>query len=200
MKDREFPRTAPLYVIGAVLTLLGCLAFATPSVAGKWVVAMLGVVLLIAGIIQLIAGWWAERLSQRISPMIIGLVSTVSGAGLLAHPLIGSEMVILVMSIFFVASGIWKVVNAFSYRPAKGWLCLFISGVIACALGYWMYMYRQAPEQDLKIIGFLAGLDFLLTGMSVLAVAITVRQLMAVVQNAAEQVTDTPQPDQPLVD
>ena len=42
MKDREFPRTAPLYVIGAVLTLLGCLAFATPSVAGKWVVAMLG--------------------------------------------------------------------------------------------------------------------------------------------------------------
>jgi len=198
MKDREFPRIAPLYVIGAVLTLLGCLAFATPSVAGTWVVGMLGVVLLIAGIIQLITVWWAERLSQRISPMIIGLVSTVSGVGLLAHPLIGSKMVILVMSIFFVASGIWKIVNAFSYRPAKGWLFLFISGLIACALGYWMY--TQTPDQDLKIIGFLAGVDFLLTGMSMLAVAITVRQLMAVVENASEQVSETQNPDQPLVD
>lgn len=198
MKDRDFPRTAPLYGLGAVLTLLGCLAFATPSVAGTWVVAMLGVVLSIAGIIQLITGWWAERMSQKISPMIIGLVSTISGVGLLAQPLIGSEMVILVMSIFFVASGTWKIVNAFSYRPAKGWLCMLISGVIACTLGYWMY--TQTPDQDLKIIGYLAGLDFLLTGMSMLAVAITVRQLMAVIGDTAEQATETQNSDKPLLD
>ena len=198
MKDREFPRTAPLYVIGAVLTLLGCLAFATPSVAGTWVVGVLGVVLLIAGIMQLITGWWAERLSQKISPMIIGLVSTVSGVGLLTEPWIGSKMVILVMSIFFVASGVWKIVNAFSYRPAKGWLFLFISGVVACGLGYWMY--TRTPEQALEIIGYLAGIDFLLTGISMLAVAITVRQLMAVVGDASEQVTETQNPDKPLVD
>ena len=104
------------------------------------------------------------------------------------------------MSIFFAASGIWKIVNAFTYRPAKGWLFLLISGVIACALGYWMYTYHLTPDQDLKIIGYLAGLDFLLTGMSMLAVAITVRQLMAVVQNATEQVTETQNSDKPLVD
>ena len=91
MKDREFPRTMPLFLLGSVLTLLGCLAFAAPSVAGTWVVGVIGIVLLIAGIIQLATAWWAERWSQKLSPVIIGLVSTISGLGLLAETWIGSN-------------------------------------------------------------------------------------------------------------
>ncbi len=198
MKDREFPRTMPLFLLGSVLTLLGCLAFAAPSVAGTWVVGVIGVVLLIAGIIQLVTAWWAERWSQKISPVIIGLVSTISGLGLLAETWIGAALVIWVMSIFFVASGIWKLITAFSYRPAKGWLLLFFSGLIAVGLGYWMF--TRTGEEDLEIIGLLAGIDFLLTGISMLSVAITVRQLMAIVQDKAEQLTETPNPkDEPLV-
>jgi len=198
MKDREFPRTMPLFLLGSVLTLLGCLAFAAPSVAGTWVVGVIGIVLLIAGIIQLVTAWWAERWSQKLSPVIIGLVSTISGLGLLAETWIGATLVIWVMSIFFVASGIWKLITAFSYRPAKGWLLLFFSGLIAVGLGYWMF--RRSGEEDLEIIGLLAGIDFLLTGISMLAVAITVRQLMAIVQDKAEQLTETPNPeDEPLV-
>ena len=198
MKDREFPRTMPLFLLGSALTLLGCLSFAAPSVAGTWVVGVIGVVLLIAGIIQLVTGWWAERWSQKLSPMIIGLVSTVSGLGLLAERWIGPTMVIWVMSIFFVAGGVWKLITAFSYRPAKGWLLLFFSGLIAVGLGYWMF--TRTNEQALEIIGLLAGIDFLLTGISMLAVAITVRQLMAIVQDKAEQLTETPNPeDEPLV-
>ena len=196
MTDRQFPRTAPLYLIGTVLTLLGCLSFAAPSVAGTWVIGMLGVVLLIAGITQLITFWWAERRLQKISPLIIGLVSVVSGGGLLTEPWIGSKMVILVMSIFFVISGIWKIINAFSYRPAKGWLVLLVSGVIACILGYWLY--TRTPEEALDIVGILAGIDFFLTGISMLAVAITVRQLTAVLEDRVKQTTDTSTVDEPL--
>ncbi len=196
MTDRQFPRTAPLYLIGTVLTLLGCLSFAAPSVAGTWVIGMLGVVLLIAGITQLITFWWAERRLQKISPLIIGLVSVVSGGGLLTEPWIGSKMVILVMSIFFVISGIWKIINAFSYRPAKGWLVLLVSGVIACILGYWLY--TRTPEEALDIVGILAGIDFFLTGISMLAVAITVRQLTAMLEDRVKQTTDTSTVDEPL--
>ena len=198
MKDREFPRTMPLFLLGSVLTLLGCLAFAAPSVAGTWVIGVIGVVLLIAGIVQLMTAWWAERWSQKISPLIIGTVSTVSALGLLAEPWIGSKMVILVMSFFFVAGGIWKIITAFSYRPAKGWLLLFFSGLIAVVLGYWMF--TRTGEEALDILGMLAGIDFFLTGISILAVAITVRQLMAIVQDSAKQLTDTPNSeDEPLV-
>lgn len=196
MTDRQFPRTAPLYLIGTVLTLLGCLSFAAPSVAGTWVIGMLGVVLLIAGITQLITFWWAERRLQKISPLVIGLVSVVSGGGLLTEPWIGSKMVILVMSIFFVISGIWKIINAFSYRPAKGWLVLLVSGVIACILGYWLY--TRTPEEALDIVGILAGIDFFLTGISMLAVAITVRQLTAMLEDRVKQTTDTSTVDEPL--
>ena len=164
----------------------------------NWVIGVIGVVLLIAGIIQLLTGWWAERWSQKISPIIIGLVSTVSGIGLLTEPWIGSKMVILVMSIFFVAGGVWKMVTAFSYRPAKGWLLLFFSGVIAVGLGYWMY--TRTGEEALEIIGILAGIDFLLTGISMLAIAITVRQLIAIGKDASKQASQNQNSDTPLVD
>ncbi|MCH1439770.1 MAG: DUF308 domain-containing protein [Rubripirellula sp.] len=198
MKDREFPRTMPLFLLGSVLTLMGCLSFAAPIVAGTWVIGVIGIVLLIAGVIQLVTAWWAERWTQKLSPVIIGLVSTISGVGLLSERWIGATMIIWVMSVFFVAGGIWKVITAFSYRPAKGWLLLFFSGLTGLGLGYWMF--NQTGEEDLKIIGILAGIDFLLTGISMLAVAITVRQLMAVVQDKAEQLTETSNPeDEPLI-
>ncbi len=196
MTDRQFPRLAPLYLIGIVLTLLGCLSIAAPSVAGTWVIGMLGVVLLIAGITQLITFWWAERRLQKISPLIIGLVSVVSGVGLLTEPWIGSKMVILVMSVFLTISGIWKIIIAFSYRPAKGWLILLVSGGIACLLGYWLY--TRTPEEALDIIGILAGIDFFLTGISMLAVAITVRQLTAILEDRVKQTTATSTVDEAL--
>lgn len=105
-------------------------------------------------------------------------------------------MVILVMSVFFTISGIWKIIIAFSYRPAKGWLILLVSGGIACLLGYWLY--TRTPEEALDIIGILAGIDFFLTGISMLAVAITVRQLTAILEDRVKQTTDTSTVDEAL--
>ena len=198
MKDRKLPRTMPLFLMGGVLTALGCLAIATPSLAGTWVVAVIGVTLLIAGVIQILTGWWAENWSSKLPAMIIGLVSTVCGAGLLAEPFIGSAMIVWVMSIFFLVGGCWKMITAFSYRPAKGWILFFLSGLIALGLGY--VMFQQTPENDLKIIGFLAGIDFLLTGMSILAVAFTIRQLQAALQHTAAQIANRQDSDVPLTD
>ena len=199
MKDRELPRTMPLFLMGSVLTVLGFLAIATPSLAGTWVVAVIGVTLLIAGVIQLLTGWWAENLSSKVPAMIIGLVSTVCGVGLLAAPYIESaSMIVWVMSIFFVVGGCWKMITAFSYRPAKGWILFFLSGVIALALGY--FMFQQTPDNYLKIIGYLAGIDFLLTGMSILAVAFTIRQLKATLQQTAEPNTNKQDSDVLLTD
>ena len=189
----------PLFLMGSVLTVLGSLAIATPSLAGTWVVAVIGVTLLITGVIQLLTGWWAENLSSKVPAMIIGIVSTVCGVGLVAEPYIKSaSMIVWVMSIFFVVGGCWKMITAFSYRPAKGWILFFLSGVIALALGY--FMFQQTPENDLKIIGFLAGIDFLLTGMSILAVAFTMRQLKASLRQTAEPITDRKDPDLPLTE
>ena len=62
------------------------------------------------------------------------------------------------------------------------------------------WMYKRTGEEALEIIGILAGIDFLLTGISLLAVAITVRQLMAVVKDKAKQISETQPPeDEPLV-
>ena len=107
-------------------------------------------------------------------------------------------MIVYVMSIFFLAGGCWKMLTAFSYRPAKGWILFFLSGLIALALGW--VMFQQTPTDDLKIIGFLAGIDFLLTGMSILAVAFTIRQLQTALQQTAEPVTNGKNSDVPLTD
>jgi len=76
---------------------------------------------------------------------------------------------------FFVAEGIWKIIASFSYRPATGWLFMLLSGVLALILG--VMIWRQWPLSGLWAVGILVGVDLLSTGVSMIALAATMKSL-----------------------
>jgi uncharacterized membrane protein HdeD (DUF308 family) len=79
------------------------------------------------------------------------------------------------MAIFFAVEGIWKIFASFRYRPASGWLALFASGIVALVLG--LIIWRQWPISGLWAIGVLVGVNLVMTGISMIAIAMTVRRL-----------------------
>jgi uncharacterized membrane protein HdeD (DUF308 family) len=85
------------------------------------------------------------------------------------------KLIALLLAIFFVMEGIWKIIASFSYRPASGWLLMLASGVIALVLG--LLIGRQWPLSGLWAIGVLVGVDLLMTGISMVVLASTVRRI-----------------------
>ncbi|MEE2936902.1 MAG: hypothetical protein VYA84_13025 [Planctomycetota bacterium] len=68
-------------------------------------------------------------------PLVLGLITTLAGLGVLGHPLLGLESLTLLLTAFFVVAGLWKMIASFGYRLATGWLAMLFSGVITLALG-----------------------------------------------------------------
>jgi len=159
---------------GIVLAIFGVIAIATPAVAGTAVVMVIGVVLLVAGVVQFVQGFCEESWSSKLLTMVLGLLAVVCGIGVLGHPILGLTFLTLLLAIFFVVEGIWKIIASFSFRPASGWLFMLASGILGLVLG--AIIWSQWPVSGLWAVGILVGVDLLVTGISMIALAMTVRR------------------------
>jgi len=182
MTNHDMPDTTSLTLLGVLLVIFGVLAIATPAVAGTAVVMVIGAMLLVAGVAQIVSGMRSEGWSSKLPPLILGVLTSLCGLGLLGEPWIGMKYIALLLAIFFAMEGIWKIIASFSYRPASGWLALLASGIIAIVLG--ILIWQEWPVSGLWAVGVLVGVDLLMTGISMVTVAATVRRLKSFEEKA----------------
>lgn len=176
VSEQNKPNATLITVMGITLIILGILAIGTPLVAGKAVVIAIGIMLLLAGVVQVVSGLRSEGWSHKLPPLILGVVTILAGIGLLGHQIMALTFLTLLLAIFFVVEGLWKIFASFSYRPAAGWVAFLFSGVLTLFLGALIWM--QWPVSGLWAVGVLVGVDLMMTGISLLALASTVRQLV----------------------
>ncbi len=181
MADQAMPDTKSLTIMGVLLILFGIVAITTPAVAGKAVVIVIGVALLCVGVAQVVAGFKAEGWSQKLPPLLLGGFAVLCGACLLIEPIHGMLSIALLMAIFFVVEGAWKIFASFSYRPASGWLMMLASGFIALLLG--LMIWKQWPLSGLWAVGIFVGVDMITSGVSMIAVASTAKRIAKAVSS-----------------
>lgn len=172
-------------LMGLVLAVLGILALASPAIAGTAVVYVIGGMLLLAGLFQVFAAWRSEGWADKVIPAIMGVLTVLAGAAVLAHPILGLKFLALMLAIFFIVDGVWKIVASFSYRPAPGWLAVLLSGVVALALGG--MIWKQWPLEGENAVGILVGVDLLATGIAFLILGMSIRNMKRMLQEAARE-------------
>ena len=172
MNNTNSAEAYPLMMTGIVLAIFGLIAIASPAVAGTAVVIVIGALLVAAGVVEVIQGVRAKSWSNRVGPLLFGAIAILCGLGVLGHPLLGLSFLTLLLIVYFVTGGIAKIVSSFCYRPISGWLMMLGSGLISLLLG--AIIWRQWPVSGLWAVGVLVGIDLLLTGVSMFALAATV--------------------------
>ncbi len=188
MPVERLPKGNRLLLTGVVLAVLGLVAMVSPSVAGNAVVYIIGGLLLVTGLIQLFTGWREESTTSKLTNVIQGAIVGVAGGAVLAHPFYGLAALSLVLAIFFLVAGIWKIATSFTYRPAAGWLALLASGALDFVLG-WM-IWRQWPMSGLWAIGILVGVDLLSTGLALIALAFTWKKVVRAVSETTDVIKE----------
>lgn len=173
-----------LMLVGIIAVVLGVLALVNSFVAGTWVAIIIGSLLLVHGIVQLFHGWRAEEYSHRFGYFGLGGLTAISGACVLANPYIGLKALTIVMTIFFVVEGAWKIYYAWSYRATRGWLAVLLSGVLTLLLG--LSIWSQWPFSAMYAVGILVGVDLVFTGVSLILLAMTVSAFTAVAEEKLE--------------
>jgi len=172
MNGNELPRTGHLLVTGIVSSLLGIIAIATPALAGKAVVIVIGAALLCAGIVQIVQGFRADSWSAKLPPFVLGVLTGLFALAVLAHPLLGLKFLTLLLAAYFIVMGVSKIVASFSFRADSGWLLMLGSGLVSLLLGGLIWM--QWPLSGMWAVGVLVGVDLLISGISMIALATTI--------------------------
>jgi len=173
--DMAFPAGRSLRTVGITLVIVGVLSILAPAVAGSAVVMIIGILVLVVGAVQIMHGLGQESSARKALPLILGTITAAAGLALIARPYIGLGILSLVMAFFFVACGVWKMLVAIQSRAAAGWIWMFVSGTVSLALGY--MIWSQWPVSGLWAIGVLIGVEFVLTGSAMLAIAATLKQI-----------------------
>ncbi len=171
---RRMPWKTILF-IGIALIILGTLMIALPFLATLAVELVLGTLLLVGGIVQTF-----ELLRKHRAPgfgwrLLIAILYAITGLLLLIYPWTGIITLTLILSGFFLAEGLVKIVWSFQLRkrPNSGWGWVLFSGIIALILGF--LIWSEWPLSSFWVIGLLAGIDLLFSGWALVMIALAFR-------------------------
>jgi uncharacterized membrane protein HdeD (DUF308 family) len=161
-------------VLGGVLVALGIIALGSVVIASLAAAVAIGIVLLLAGVGEVIGAFWCRGWSGFFLELLSGVLSIVVGLLFLRAPLNALAALTLLIACFLMVGGIFKIVAALSYRfAAWGWS--LASGIIDVILG--VMIWQEWPASALWVIGLFVGINLLFRGINWIALGLALRAL-----------------------
>ncbi len=162
--------------LGIALVVLGVLAIIDESTATLASIYALGIIILLAGLVQIVAAFQSRNAGHIILYLLFGALEIFVGVSLIRYPLAGTLTVTLVLSVYLMFAGIFRVIYAlWAQFPQHGWAVF--SGIIAIVLG--VLLWLQWPFSALWFIGFAVGVNFIFSGIAWCGMALRLKALPA---------------------
>jgi uncharacterized membrane protein HdeD (DUF308 family) len=161
-----------LVFLGAALIVAGCVAISYPVLATLTTVEVFGYLLIAAGVVGVVSVFWTEGWGGRFLHLFGGLVYLFMGTVIVERPGLGAAGYTLMLAVFFVVTGLFRVAFAVTNR-FTGWGWALASGLITFALG--VMIWRQLPASALWVIGTFIGVELIFNGVSLVMLGLTLR-------------------------
>jgi uncharacterized membrane protein HdeD (DUF308 family) len=162
-----------LLAFGILMIILGVFAIGAPVVATIAVQFALGWILVIGGVAEGIHAFMAKGWRGFLFELLSAILYLVVGVLLLVNPVGGALALTVVLAVFLIVEGIFKIVMALRVRDHGGWGWLLASGILSLGLGF--LIWAEWPASGLWIIGLLVGIQLLFTGWSLVMLALAAR-------------------------
>jgi len=167
--------------LGLAMLALGTFAvgwacIVTLTVTATWI---FGFLLLLSGIMEIVNAFSAEQWKGTLLHLMIGALYVLVGIMVVDQPAEAALSFTLLIALFLMIGGIFRVVFAISERFA-GWGWVLLNGVVSLMLG--VLVYKQWPTSGLWLIGLFVGIDLIFNGAAWVLLALSVRKPLATSQ------------------
>jgi uncharacterized membrane protein HdeD (DUF308 family) len=170
--------------LGLLLMVLGIVCVIGDITATFATVFVFGWFLIISGIIALVQAFRVHAWSGFFLYLASALLRGFTGFFMIRYPLAGAIGLTILISSFFIVTGLFRAIGAGMMRfPRWGWSVF--SGIVAVVLG--IMLLNQMPTSSLWFIGFAVGIDMILEGASLVSVAIALRREPGVISYEREK-------------
>jgi len=155
--------------LGSILAVLGIVAMVAAFAATLATVLFFGVLLLIAGVVQIAHALSAARWRGFLAHFLGGLLYAAIGGLIVYDPVAAGIGLTLVLAALFIVGGVLKLM--LGLQAESGWFAF--SGLVDLLLG--VLVAVGLPETGLWVIGLLLGVELLFAGLSLILVASSMR-------------------------
>lgn len=160
--------------LGIVLAVLGVLALGSTLATTMISIMALGWALVIGGVLQLGHAFWRRKWSGFFLDLAAGALYAVVGVMTVAHPAGSAIALTLLIAALLFVSGVFRIATALSTRyPNRGWLV--VHGILSIVLG--AIIWAQWPVSGLWVLGLFVGIELVLSGATLVALALLGRRL-----------------------
>jgi uncharacterized membrane protein HdeD (DUF308 family) len=157
--------------VGTFVISWACIA--TVTVTATW---LLGFILLGSGIAEIVNSFYAGKWSGTLVHLLMGILYVVVGLMIIDQPADRAIQLTLIIAIFLIISGIFRIVFALTER-FTGWGWVLLNGAISLFLG--MMIYKQWPSSGLWVIGLFIGIDLIFNGWAWIMLSLGSRRAAA---------------------
>jgi uncharacterized membrane protein HdeD (DUF308 family) len=178
---RAGPDTTPLrakwgwiVALGVVYTVAGFIALGSVAMATVVSVFVVGVMMIVAGVAEIISAFQIKTWGKFLLWALLGLLYVVAGFVTFQNPLLAAVLLTLILGASLVASGIMRIILAFSMKRETPWIWVALSGAVTLLLGVLILM--RWPVSSLYILGLFLGIDLIFAGASWIGIGLGLRR------------------------
>ena len=165
--------------LGIGLLALGAVALIVPWLTTLTSVLLFGWLLVLGGLLEVFTVFWVKGWRGILLQLLGGILSTVVGALIVAHPDAGALGLTLLLATLFLAGGLFRVGAAVVLRfPYWGWAVA--GGIVTALMGVAIWM--MWPFSALWVIGVFVAIELIFRGWAWVMFAFAARKISKAVR------------------
>jgi uncharacterized membrane protein HdeD (DUF308 family) len=170
-------------ISGILLSILGVIAIAAPSLSTLFAETWIAVILIFAGFTKLVYATQTRHEGGFIWKVLLSGLYIATGIMLFVYPYTGILTLTLLLGTFLLTEGTFELILAFKLRPQENWTWILGDGIITLVLGAMIWF--QWPFNAPWLLGTLVGVSVIFTGISRVMLSLNGRYISSPTNEAA---------------
>ena len=158
-----------IIALGVVYLVAGIVALSSVAFATAVTVFLVGVMMIVSGVAEVINAFQLKSWGKFLLWVLLGALYVVAGIVTIENPLLTAKLLTLMLGVFLVASGIAKIILAFSMKAGSSWVVV-LAGAISLFVG--VEIVAKWPIDSIYILGIFLAVDLIFTGVGWISVGL----------------------------
>ena len=167
--------------LGILLIVLGTVALGSSVFMTLATMVFVGWLLIVGGVLEAAHACLCKGWGGFFIDLLTGILYVVVGFMVVANPGSAAVALTLLIAMFLIFGGIFRIVTAAIIR-FPNWVWLLLHGAVNLVLG--IAIWRQWPLSGLWVIGLFVGIDMLLNGWSLVMLGLAAKRIPTAEANA----------------
>lgn len=163
-----------ILALGIVYAIAGFVALGSVMMATVASVLIVGVMMIVAGVAEIINAFQCKGWGRFLIWVLLGALYIVAGFITFENPLFAAAILTLLLGASLVASGIMRIILAFSMKREQPWIWVLLSSIVTLLLG--LSILAHWPISSVYVLGIFLGIDLVMAGASWIGISLALRR------------------------